>query len=94
MKMEIFRASLAALILAATAGAATAANSVYANPDECKAQVGSLDANTDGFVSADEVPTPGVIQTNVDTDGDGKISQEEMVVACDNELLDALKPKD
>jgi hypothetical protein len=36
----------------------------------------------------------GTIQTNVDTDGDGQISRDEMVVACDNSLVEALEGGD
>jgi Ca2+-binding EF-hand superfamily protein len=89
--MKSLTLGLSTLMLLGMMGFANAQSSVYQDPDQCKSEVGALDADTDGFVTEEEMADRGTIETNVDTDGDGKISQEEMVVACDNSLVEALK---
>ena len=92
--MKSLTLGLSTLMLVGVMGYANAQQSVYQDPEQCKAEVGALDANADGFVNAEEMGTRGTIQTNVDTDGDGQISRDEMVVACDNSLVEALEGGD
>lgn len=93
--MKSLTIGLSALTLVGMMGFANAQQSVYQNPEQCKAEVGALDSNADGYVSADEMSVRGgTIQTNVDVDGDGQISRDELVVACDNSLVEALEGGD
>ena len=69
------------------------AKDMYTDPDKCVAEVGALDVNGDGYVDNDEYAAYGRVETNVDTDGDGRISGDEKVVACKDGAMQALKPK-
>jgi hypothetical protein len=82
-----------AVALMGFAGVANAQSSVYQDPAQCNAEVMALDTDADGFVTGDEMGNRGTIATNVDTDGDGRISREEVTVGCDNSLVEALEPK-
>ena len=90
--MKTLTMGLTTLMIMGMAGVANAQTSVYQDPDKCSAEVGALDVNNDRYISDAEIEGRGSISTNVDTDGDGRISQEEMTVACDNKLMEALKP--
>lgn len=92
--MKSLTIGLSTLLLVGTMGYANAQQSVYQNPEQCKAEVGGLDGNADGYVDATEMGDRGTIQTNVDVDGDGQISRDELVVACDNSLVEALEGED
>jgi Ca2+-binding EF-hand superfamily protein len=92
--MKSLNLGLSTLMLVGMMSYANAQQSVYQNPEQCKAEVGALDMNADGYVDATEMGDRGTIQTNVDTDGDGQISRDEMVVACDNSLVEALEGGD
>lgn len=63
------------------------------NPDNCVADIGALDANGDGYVDNTEYASYGRVEMNVDTDGDGRISADERIVACREGALQALKPE-
>ncbi|MBU1211337.1 MAG: hypothetical protein KJ587_08700 [Alphaproteobacteria bacterium] len=68
------------------------AQEMYTDPDKCVAEVGKLDVDGDGYVDNNEYSAYGRIETNVDTDKDGKISGDEKVVACKGGAMQALKP--
>lgn len=92
--MKLTNIALAALISAGAIGGFTTANAApYTDPEMCVADIGKLDLNGDGFVDNTEMAEYDQIKTGVDTDGDGKISNEETTVACKNGAVDALKPK-
>ena len=92
--MKSLNLGLSTLMLVGMMGYANAQQSVYQNPEQCKTEVSALDANADGYVDADEMGNRGTIATNVDVDGDGQISRDELVVACDNSLVEALEGDD
>jgi hypothetical protein len=75
-------------ILAAVAVTFLASTSAIAGPMGCVANIAQLDANDDGFVSADEASGVSGVMANVDIDGDGRISPEEAVVVCKTTSLD------
>ena len=91
--MKHMNVALASLLLLGAAGVAQAQNSPYATPQECTADVTALDVNNDGYVTSEEISGRGTIETNVDTDGDGRISLQEMTVACNSKTMEALTPK-
>lgn len=68
------------------------AKEMYTDPDKCVSEIGALDKNGDGYVDNTEHSQYGRIDTNVDTDGDGKISGDEKVVACKGGAMQALNP--
>jgi hypothetical protein len=88
--MRIMSLGAAAIIAATTFGAAQAQK---VNPENCVANVAALDVNGDGYVDSQEMAQYGRIETNVDTDGDGRISNQETTVACRDGAMAALKPK-
>ena len=91
--MKTVNIGLASLLLFGMAGVANAQTSTYQDPDQCRAEVTALDVDSDGYITDAEIADRGNIETNVDTDGDGRISSDEVVVACDSKLMDALTPK-
>lgn len=92
MKYSMF--AVAATIAAGLAlSPAVNAKEMYTDPDKCVSEIGALDANGDGFVDNTEYSQYGKIDTNVDTDGDGTISEDEKVVACKAGAMEALAPK-
>ena len=91
--MKLIHAGLASLLIIGTAGSAFAQSSVYTDPKQCTTEVGGLDVNADGYVDAAEMKGRGEINTNVDVNGDGRISRDEMTVACDSKTMEALTPK-
>ena len=92
--MKHLNIALASLLLVGAAGGvANAQNSPYLNAQECTSEVSALDVNSDGYVTSEEIRGRGTIETNVDTDGDGRISQNEMTVACNSKTMEALTPK-
>lgn len=92
--MKLAHAAIASLLILAPAGAAFAQQDVFTSPDECMNSALSLDANGDGFLDARERLGNERIQTNVDTNGDGRISRSEMTVLCNSATSDALQPDD
>jgi len=91
--MKTVNIGLASLLLLGMAGVANAQTSPYQDPAQCRAEVTALDVNGDGYITDAEIAGRGSIETNVDTDGDGRISGDEVVVACDSKLMDALTPQ-
>lgn len=92
MKFSSF--ALAAALSAASFGVANAASpTLTEDPRLCTSRVAALDVDRDTYVDAGEYETYGRIATNVDTDGDGRISENERVVACRDGALEALQPK-
>ena len=91
--MKLAHAAIASILILAPAGTAFAQQNVFTSPDECMNNALSLDANGDGFIDARERTGHEEIQTNVDTNGDGRISRSEMTVVCNSSTSDALKPK-
>lgn len=91
--MKTLTMGLVTLIFMGLTQFANAQSSVYTNPEECSADVGALDVNNDGYVTDAEMAGRGTIETNVDTDGVGRISRDEMTVACNDKTMQALKPK-
>jgi hypothetical protein len=92
--MKLAHAAIASILILAPAGTAFAQQDVFTSPDECMNNALSLDANGDGFLDAQERIGNERIQTNVDTNGDGRISQSEMTVLCNSATSDALQPDD
>ena len=92
--MKLLNLGVAALLSAGTFGAALAQqNSFSPDPRNCVSNVSALDVNGDSYVDNREMAEYGRVQTNVDIDGDGRISPNEMVVACRDGALEALEPK-
>jgi hypothetical protein len=91
--MKTANIGLASLLILGLAGSANAQTSAYQDPDQCSAEVTALDVDRDGYITNAEIAGRGTIETNVDTDGDGRISSDEVVVACDSKLMDALTPR-
>jgi len=85
----IMKYSLLPLMILALLTAANA-QSRYQDPERCKAEMIELDKDGDGYISDEEMGEYGRISTRVDTDGDGRISRDELVVACDSNLVEAL----
>ncbi|RIA55750.1 EF-hand domain-containing protein [Dichotomicrobium thermohalophilum] len=83
--------ALMPLMLAAFMTPLNAQTSVYQDPERCVAEMSALDADGDGYLTDDEVGEYMTISTRVDTDGDGRISSEELVVACEQQLVEALE---
>ncbi len=79
-------------VLSVAAMSPAFAQSVYSSPENCVAEVGKLDTNGDGYVDNTEASQYGRIETNVDTNGDGRLSADERTVACKSGLMDAFKP--
>ncbi len=75
-------------ILAAVAVTFLASTSAFANPMGCIANIAQLDTNGDGVVSTEEASGITGVMANVDLDGDGRISPNEMVVVCQTTSLD------
>lgn len=92
--MKFTSVGLASLMVLGLASLANAQENRFQSPDQCVSEVGALDANGDGFVDNTEYAQYGDIQTNVDTDSDGRISRDELTVACDSDLANALMPKE
>jgi len=90
---DLLKITLVPFALAAFTTAANAQANVYQDPDKCMAEMTALDSDGDGFITGDEMGTRGTIATQVDTNDDGRIAPEELTVACDNNLVQALNPK-
>ena len=92
--MKLTSLGVAALISVGTFGTAFAQSKTFgADPQNCVSNVSALDTNGDSYVDNGEMATYSRIETNVDTDGDGRISRNEVTVACRDGALDALQPK-
>lgn len=91
--MKFTSVGIASLMVFGLAGAVNAQDNRFQSPEQCVSEVGTLDANGDGFVDNTEYTQYGDIQTSVDTDSDGRISRDELIVACDSDLANALMPK-
>ena len=85
---------MAALISVGTFSTAFAQSNTFApDPRNCVSNVSALDTNGDCYVDNREMAEYGRIETNVDTDRDGRISRTEVTVACRDDALEALQPK-
>lgn len=81
MKSLIAALALTTLLLPAAASAQD-----YTE-EQCVADMTKLDANSDGFVMPDEMPSFETVRANVDTNNDGRISAEERTVVCKDSSL-------
>ena len=90
--MKQINVALASLLLLGAAGAAQAQNNPFASPQECSANAVAADVNQDGYISGEEIRGAGTVETNVDTNGDGHVSVDEMTVACNSRTTEALTP--
>ncbi len=87
--MTISKLALAGLTLLGLAELSpTAGAAPFENRALCVDQISRLDTNSDGFVDAQEWPTIADIHKNVDLNGDGRISQDEIIVACDDGVVE------
>ena len=92
--MKIVNLGVAALISVGTFGTAFAQSKTLGpDPQNCVSRVSALDTNGDSYVDNREMAEYGRIETNVDTNGDGRISSNEVTVACRNGAMDALQPE-
>ncbi len=94
--MKLSHMALAALVTVGGATGISAVNAAspdYVDPQLCVADVGKLDANGDGYVDSREYPNFSKIESDVDVNGDGRISAEERTVACKKGAVDALEGK-
>lgn len=93
--MKITTFAIAAAMTAASFGVASAqsGSSFKSDPSQCMANVGALDKNGDGFLDNSEMSAYGRVETNVDVNGDGRISAQEMTVVCRDGAAQALQPK-
>ncbi len=92
--MKISTFALAAAMTAASFGVASAQSGAFkSDPSQCMANVGALDKNGDGFLDNTEMSAYGRVETNVDVNGDGRISAQEMTVVCRDGASQALQPK-
>ena len=73
-------------------GAAHAA-APYGSTEECLTALGALDVDGDGYVDKAELADNVRIEANVDSDGDGRISNAEQTVACRTGAVTGLKGK-
>ncbi|MGF1619941.1 MAG: hypothetical protein ACFCUR_04935 [Rhodomicrobiaceae bacterium] len=87
--MMISKLALAGLTLLGLAEFAGTANAApFENQALCVDQISRLDTNRDGFIDAQEWPTIADIHKNVDLNGDGRISHDEMIGACDDGIVE------
>jgi hypothetical protein len=92
--VKLVSLGVAALVGVGSFGTAFAQSKTFApDPQTCVSNVSALDVNADTFVDNREMAQYGRIETNVDTDGDGRISSNEVTVACRDGALDALEPE-
>ena len=92
--MKFINLGVAALMTAGTFGTAFAQQTTFSpDPRNCVSNVSALDTNGDNYVDNTEMAEYGRIETNVDTDRDGRISSNEVTVACRDGALEALQPK-
>lgn len=89
--MKLLQFSFVLLILITADGLAAAQPNAYTDPERCVAEIGALDRNLDGYISGSEIKGRGTIAKNVDTDGDGLISETEMSTACRSRIMEPLK---
>lgn len=83
------RMALAAMMSLGMAGGMTMATAEpFQDPDLCVAEIDKLDANNDGFVDNTEWPSISEVHKNVDVDGDGRISQDEKTVSCEEGVVE------
>jgi hypothetical protein len=80
----------ASVLILGVAGTAVAQTDLYQDPAKCRTNVVNLDINHDGYVDTAEAADHINIDTKVDVNGDGRISKDEMVVACDKKMVRAL----
>lgn len=78
------------LAFAGTANIADAQQHRFQSSERCVAELSALDEDGDGYISDAEMGEYSEVATRVDTDGDGRISRDELVVACDDTLVQAL----
>jgi hypothetical protein len=87
--MMISKMALAGLTLLGLAELAQIASAApFENQALCVDQITRLDADRDGFVDAREWPTIADIHRNVDLDGDGRISHDEIIGSCDDGVVE------
>ena len=92
--MRFTSLGVAALLSVGTFSTAFAQSKTFsADPQNCVSNVSALDTNGDSYVDNREMAEYGRIETNVDTNRDGRISSNEVTVACRDGALDALQPK-
>jgi hypothetical protein len=90
--MKFAPIGLAAMMSLGLIGVGNAAP--FADESDCVAKIGALDMNKDGYVDNTERAQYTNLETNVDTDKDGKISMDERTVACKSGAVKALQGKD
>jgi len=81
--MIISKIALAGLTVLGLAGLAQFASAApFQNQALCVDQISRLDANSDGFVDTQEWPSIADVHRNVDLNGDGRISEDEIMGSC------------
>jgi hypothetical protein len=73
--MKLVKAAIASLLILSPAGAAFAQQNLFTSPQECISYAANWDADGDGYIDQAELRGHEETQTNVDTDGDGRISR-------------------
>jgi hypothetical protein len=87
--MRISKIVLAALVSLGLAGAAPLAIAApFQNKALCVDQISQLDADRDGFVDDKEWPSISGVHRNVDFNGDGRASQDEIIASCDDGIVE------
>lgn len=87
--MMISKIALAALLsLGMTGVAPRAIAAPFQNKTLCVDQISQLDADRDGFVDNKEWPSISGVHRNVDFNGDGRASQDEIIASCDDGIVE------
>jgi hypothetical protein len=87
--MMISKIALAALLSLSVAGVAPLAIAApFQNKALCVDQISRLDANRDGFIDAQEWPSISSVHRNVDFNGDGRASKDEIIASCDDGIVE------